>query len=107
MASKEITQKELRQKIAEDQLTIIDFYADWCGPCRQLAPILESLEHEANGQYEIYKVNVDDEEFHEFISESMIMSIPTVHFYKSGKLVHSFVGLQDKQSIQEIIANLV
>jgi thioredoxin 1 len=105
MSSKQISQKELRQKISEAKLTIIDFYADWCGPCRQLAPILENLEEEANGQYEIYKVNVDDEEFHDFTSESMIMSIPTVHFYKSGKLVNSFIGIQDKQSIQEMIAS--
>jgi thioredoxin 1 len=106
MSSKEITQKKLREKIAEDKLTIVDFYADWCGPCRQLAPILESVEGESKGEFELYKVNVDDEEFQEFTSENMIMSIPTVHFYKNGKLVHSFVGLQDKESIQEMIASV-
>lgn len=103
MAVKQLSEKELKEKIAKNTLTIVDFYADWCGPCRQLSPVLDEVESEAKGAYEIYKVNVDSDEFRDFTAQNMVMSIPTVSFFKSGKVVHSFVGVQSKDAIKEMI----
>lgn len=103
MAVKQLSEKDLMDKIAQNKLVIVDFYADWCGPCKQLSPILDQVEAEANGAYEIYKVNVDSDEFRDFTAKNMVMSIPTVSFFKAGKVVHSFVGVQNKQSIQDMI----
>lgn len=103
MAVKQLSEKDLKDKIAQNKLTIVDFYADWCGPCKQLSPILDEVEAEANGAYEIYKVNVDSDEFRDFTAQNMVMSIPTVSFFKAGKVVHSFVGVQNKQSIKDMI----
>lgn len=103
MAVQELTTVQLEEKIKEGKLLLIDFYAEWCGPCKQLSPILDELVKEANNQYEIYKVDVDKEEVREFLIQQMIMSIPTIVFFKGGKRVHAFVGLQDKNTIKEMI----
>lgn len=103
MTVQQIALDQLKEKIASTTLTIVDFYADWCGPCKQLSPILDEIESEGGEGYEIYKVNVEDEEFQEFASSFKISSIPTVLFFKEGKVVHQFIGLQDKGSIKEMI----
>ena len=103
MTVQELTAVELQEKIQTEKLTIVDFYAEWCGPCRQISPILDEIEREGCGQYEIYKVDVDKEESKDFLIEQLIMSIPTIIFFKGGKRVHAFVGLQDKKTIQDVI----
>lgn len=107
MAVQVLKEADLKKIIQGNKLVIVDFYADWCGPCKQIAPIMDELAKDANGQYEVCKVDVDDDDNREFIVANMIMSIPTVHFYKNGKKVDEFVGLQDKASIKELIAKHV
>lgn len=104
MSVKQISLVELKDKIAKNTLTIVDFYADWCGPCKQLSPILDQVAAQNHADVSIHKVNVEDEEYQEFTSSFRISSIPTVLFFKNGKVVHQFVGLQDKKSIEEMIA---
>ncbi len=103
MSVQQIALTELKAKIAQKKLTVIDFYADWCGPCKRLSPILDQIESEGHEDFSIFKVNVEDEEFQDFTSAFKISSIPTVLFFKEGKVVHSFIGLQDKESIKEMI----
>ncbi len=103
MSVQQISLSELNTKIAANKLTIVDFYADWCGPCKRLSPILDQIESESQGDFAIFKVNVEDDEFQEFTAKYKISSIPTVLFFKNDKVVHSFIGLQDKDGIKEMI----
>jgi thioredoxin 1 len=106
MTVQEVTAVEIQEKIKAGHLILIDFYAEWCGPCKQISPILDDLDKEANGQYEIYKVDVDKDEAREFLMQQAVMSIPTVVFFKGGKRVDAFVGLQDKETIKSMIEKI-
>ena len=79
-----------------DKITIVDFYADWCGPCRMLGPIIEELDN-----IQILKVNVDS--FHEIANKYGVMSIPTLILFKDGKEVSKMIGLRSKSDIEEMI----
>lgn len=76
-------------------LWIVDFYADWCGPCKMLGPVLETIEEN------ILKVNVDQHE--DLAREFSVMSIPTICFFKNGKLEQKVIGFRNKDEIEEII----
>lgn len=78
---------------------LVDFYADWCGPCKMLSPVLEALEKEED--IKIVKVNTDN--FLELSKEFGIMSIPALKVFKNGKLVNSAVGYMDKKEIKDLI----
>ena len=83
-------------------LVVVDFYADWCGPCQMLKPILEEISEERS-DVKIVKLNVDDAR--DIAQEYSIFSIPTVLFFKDGKMVHKFVGFQSKDSVNTHINN--
>lgn len=106
MTVQEVATLKLQEKIKEGKLIIVDFFAEWCGPCKQISPILDELQNDAGEQYEIYKVDVDNDDAKDFIMEQMVMSIPTVVFFKDGKRVDAFVGLQDKETILSMIAKI-
>lgn len=81
--------------IQSDTPTLIDFYADWCGPCKQFAPIIQDLKNEMGEMVKIVKINVDK---NENLSQKLnIQSIPTICIYKNGKLEFRESGLQTKQ----------
>lgn len=80
--------------------TLVDFYADWCGPCKMLAPILEELKDEV----QIIKVNVDENE--EVAMKYGVMSIPTLVFFKNGKVIHQMVGFTNKEDLLDIIKEM-
>lgn len=79
---------------------LVDFYADWCGPCRMLAPILEELSEERDN-LKIVKVNVDEAQ--ETAKAYGVMSIPTLVHFKSGKMVTKKVGLCSKDDLIEMV----
>lgn len=82
-------------------MKIIDFYADWCGPCQMLKPILEEVE-KAHPEVEFEKVNIDDEA--EKAEKFGVMSIPTLVFMDDeGKIIETSVGMRSKQDIEKII----
>lgn len=86
-----------------DKLVVVDFYADWCGPCKALSPVLERVESK-NPDVIFAKVNVDDAP--ECSSINGIRSIPTVIFLKNGEVVSKFMGNHSEEYIQTAINGL-
>lgn len=80
---------------------LVDFWAPWCGPCRQIAPMIDQLASENQQTVKIGKVNVDDNP--KISQEYGIMSIPTLMIFKGGKVTDRFVGAQPKGRLQEAL----
>lgn len=83
--------------VDSSQLTLVDFWAPWCGPCKAIAPILEEVAQELAGKVQIGKVNVDDET--EIAARYNIRAIPTLLLFQSGKTVDQFVGMTNKNDL--------
>ena len=83
---------------------LVDFYADWCGPCKMLAPIIETLATEYEGKIKIGKLNVDDAP--NTAQNYGVMSIPTLLYIKNAEVVNKSVGVVSKATIEEILNNL-
>lgn len=83
-----------------DKMVLIDFYAEWCGPCKMLAPTIEELAKE-NENIKIAKINVDDEK--DLALEYQIMSIPTVVAIKNGQEIDRSIGLVSKSKLENMI----
>lgn len=102
----ELNESNFDKTISETNLPIlIDLWASWCGPCRQLSPIIDELSKEYEDKLLICKVNVDDnsslaEKYH-------IRSIPTILFIKNGQVSETLVGLSSKESLREKIENFI
>jgi thioredoxin 1 len=84
---------------------LVDFYADWCGPCNMIAPVLERLAGEYAGKVKIVKVNVDEEG--DLANRFGISGIPTMIFFKDGKAVDHVVGALPPQALKEKIEAVV
>ena len=78
---------------------LVDFYADWCGPCKMLSPVVDQIAAE-NDAYDVYKLNVDDAP--EIASRYGVMSIPTLIVFKNGQAVNQSVGYTGKQGIVDM-----
>lgn len=84
-------------KVVGQSLILVDFWAEWCAPCKTQDPILEELAKELNGNALIGKVNVDDNRI--LANKYGITSIPTMILFKNGQRLHQFVGVQSKERI--------
>ena len=97
---REINDIEYKELIKKDNKVVIDCYASWCGPCKMLSPIIDSLADEYK-DIEFYKVNVDDAEI--ITEEFNIMSIPTLLIFENGELKEKVVGLKSKSELEDLI----
>lgn len=86
------------KEVISSGVWIVDFYADWCGPCKMLGPVLEELDNN------VLKINVDNHE--NLATEFGVMSIPTICFFKDGELKNKIVGFRNKTEIEEIVKGL-
>lgn len=92
------SEKEFDEVIKKDKV-VIDFYAEWCGPCKMLSPILDKVSKELN--LDTYKVNVDEVE--DVARQYGIMSIPTVMIFEKGKMTKKNVGFMDDAELREFV----
>jgi len=91
-----LTSESFQQAI-KGKLTLVDFWAEWCVPCRIQSPILEEVAAEMKDKVTIAKLNV--EKFRDIASRYRISSIPTMLLFRNGKMVKQFVGIQQKQTL--------
>ena len=93
-----LEEKDFKKVVEENKVVVVDFYADWCGPCRAMAPVLEELSNERE-DVKFFKVNVDDAE--DLASELKVQYIPCFFIFKDGKPVEKLVGMQDKEEFSK------
>ena len=104
MSVQKLNQNNFNNAIANGT-TLVDFYADWCGPCRMLAPTVEEVSELMEGKAVVAKCNVD--EVREVAMKYRIMSIPTLIYFKNGEVVDKTVGVVSKEDIVSKINSLL
>lgn len=87
--------------LQSDKRTVVDFYADWCGPCKMIAPYMQSLSEE-HSEWKFCKINVDENP--ELAIRFGVSSIPTVAVFENGQLLDTFVGYREKEQIAAFIS---
>lgn len=107
MAIMEVSVEDIKKKIQEGGLVLVDFFASWCMPCQQISGILEEVDKDHHDNYQMYKVDVEKEDNKEFVNQYMIMSLPTVVLFYQGKKADSFIGLQSKETIREMMQKIL
>ncbi len=102
--TKEINDNNFEQEIANSKSPIlVDFWAPWCGPCKQLGPIVDELAKDMGDKITVYKCNIDENP--ETPSKYAVRGIPTLMIFKDGKLVNSKVGSLPKSALYEWVKN--
>ena len=86
-----------KEVLKSEKPVLVDFYADWCGPCNAMAPVIEELATELDGKAKVGKINVDENS--NIAVEYNVMSIPTLIIFKNGKEEKRLVGLRDKEEL--------
>lgn len=98
----QVTDETFQKEVLEsDTLVLVDFWAEWCSPCRMLEPIIEELETEMKGKVKIVKMDVDANS--QTSSYYQVMSIPNVKLFKNGQIVENLVGVQPKENYVDAI----
>ncbi len=94
-----LTQENFAKEVLQSPTpVVVDFWAEWCGPCKMLAPILNELAEEYNGRVRIGKVNIDEHQ--ELATQYGIQSIPTLLLFRQGQVTDQMVGLRSKRELK-------
>ena len=96
---KQITDKEFDEAIKSGKV-LVDFYAEWCGPCKMLSPIVDELSEELS-DVNFYKLNIDESD--EIVRRYSVMSIPTLLVFENGELKNTSVGFKNKDEVKELL----
>lgn len=96
------SQDHLEQLVSEHDVVLVDFHADWCGPCKMLEPTVEEIAAETDAL--VLKVDID--ELQELARDEGVRSVPTLQFYQDGEQAKRVVGVQDKGDLLDIINEL-
>ncbi len=100
----QFTDQNFQQEVEQNKgVVLVDFFAEWCGPCRVMGPIIEELAEELKDKQgvKIGKLNIDENQ--DTAGKYGVMSIPTLILFKDGKKIEQLVGLQDKESLNNLI----
>lgn len=89
------------QVLDSKKTVLVDFFADWCGPCKMMAPVVEKLAEEYEGKAVIGKLNVDDSS--DIAARYGVMSIPTLIVFKNGQIHNKFVGVTSRQDLEKAL----
>ena len=93
------------EEVTKEGVSMVDFWAPWCGPCRMIAPVIEELAADFEGKANICKVNIDEEQ--DLAVKYGIRSIPTILFMKNGEVADQMVGASSKQAFTDKINSLL
>ncbi len=105
MSVLKVSNENYKEEVLDSEKTVlVDFYADWCGPCKMMAPVVEEISEELQDKVKVCKVNVDENQ--DLAMQYGIMSIPTLVFIKNGKLEKTLVGLRDKQELISVLEQM-
>lgn len=98
----EITKENFENEVLNSDIpVVVDFWAEWCNPCKMLAPIIEELAEEYEGKIKVGKINVDNE--HDLATEFKVASIPMIVKFENGEIIKSSVGFQTKEQLAEAL----
>ncbi len=101
-----VNDQNFEQEVLQSSTPVlVDFAAEWCGPCKRLAPVIEELANDFEGKAKVAHIDVDESK--ESASKFNIMSVPSILFFKDGKQVDQLVGLVPKDSLAEKINSLL
>ena len=104
--AKEFTTENFNKEVLESKKPVlVDFWAEWCGPCRMISPLIDELHHEFQDTAVIGKVNVDSES--DVSAKYGITSIPTLLFFKDGEIVDKHVGSASKSQLEEKLKSII
>jgi len=102
MAAVHFTDENFEEEVIKSEIPVlVDFYAEWCGPCKMMAPVIDELSGEYDGKWKIGKCNVDDAP--QMAQKYGIQSIPTLLFFKNGEVVNQKMGALSKDALIELL----
>ncbi len=102
MSVLKITTENFEEEVLKsDKKVLIDFYADWCGPCKMMSPVIDEIADEKGEEIKVGKVNVDENQ--DLAMEYDVMSIPTIIIMNNGEVEKTFIGVTDKNEIIEAL----